>query len=285
MALDLKALNNTIGPLVHHYTWRDVIIYALGVGAGFGELPFVYEKNLKVIPTFSVATIIEFFFAAAKEVNVNLSGVLHGGQELIFHKPIPASGTFKTSGRITHVYDKKDKGAVVIAQSDTHHDSGERLFTAIFSIFSRFDGNFGGGDIPMVRPPFPDRQADFSVSAQPSDDQPLLYRLSGDYFQLHVDPEFARNAGFDKPIMHGLCTLGYACRALMASLIPGMPEQARRLKCRFTRPLYPGDPIETLIWKTQEGQALWRTRNVKTGETIIDDGEFVFGIIPASDKT
>jgi acyl dehydratase len=81
--------------------------------------------------------------------------------------------------------------------------------------------------------------------------------------------------------MHGLCTLGYACRALMASFIPGMPEMARRIKCRFTRPLYPGDPIETLIWKTVEGQARWRTRNVNTGETVIDGGEFEYGVIPS----
>jgi acyl dehydratase len=284
MALDLNALNKTIGPLVHHYTWRDVIIYALGVGAGFSELPYVYEKKLKVIPTFSVATIVDFFFAAVKEANLNLSGILHGGQELIFHQPIPTSGTFTTTGRITHVYDKKEKGAVVIAQSDTHHDNGEKLFTAIFSIFSRFDGNFGGGDVAMQRLPFPDRPADFSVAARPSGDQPLLYRLSGDYFELHVDPEFAGMAGFEKPIMHGLCTLGYACRALMASLIPHMPEQVRRLKCRFTRPLYPGDPIETRIWKTADGQALWRTLNTKTGETVIDGGEFEYGGIRSLKK-
>lgn len=279
MALNLAAINREIGPLVHHYSWRDVIIYALGVGAGFGELQFVYEKNLKVIPTFSVATIMDFFFTVTKEANVNLSGILHGGQELIFHRPIPTSGTFTTIGRITHVYDKKEKGAIIIARSDTHHDNGEKIFTAIFSIFSRLDGNFGGKDISAKTPPFPDRGADLSVEALPAMGQPLLYRLSGDYFDLHVDPEFARNAGFEKPIMHGLCTLGYACRALMASLIPGMPEKVRRLKCRFARPLYPGNPISTLIWKTAEGQALWCTRNVNTGETVIDGGEFEYGFI------
>jgi acyl dehydratase len=276
MALNLTVVNQEIGPVVHHYTWRDVILYALGVGAGFGELPYVYEKNLKVIPTFSVATIMDFFFAAAKEVNINLSGILHGGQELIFHRPLPTSGSFKTTGRITHVYDKKEKGAVIIVQSETRQDGGEPLFTATFSIFSRFDGSFGGEDMVQQRTTLPDREADFRRADRPADDQPLLYRLSGDYFSLHVDPEFARHAGFEKPIMHGLCTLGYACRALMAVFIPGAPERVRRLKCRFTRPLYPGDPIETLIWKTDEGQALWRTRNVKTGETVIDGGELEF---------
>lgn len=276
MALDLTAVNRSIGPLVHSYTWRDVILYALGVGAGSGEISYVYEKNLRVIPTFSVATIIAFFFAAAKEANVNLWGVLHGGQELIFHRPIPSSGTFRTAGGITHMYDRKEKGALVMARSETHNDGGEHLFTAVFSIYSRFDGHFGGADAVMERLSFPDRTADCSLTAHPGEDQPLLYRLSGDYFPLHADPEFAREAGFDKPIMHGLCTLGYACRALTAALVPGMPESVRRLKCRFTRPLYPGDPIETLIWKTAQGRALWRTRNVKTGETIIDRGEFEF---------
>ncbi len=118
------------------------------------------------------------------------------------------------------------------------------------------------------------------MAALPAADQPLLYRLSGDYFGLHVDPGFARKAGFEKPIMHGLCTLGYACRALMARFIPGMPERTRRIKCRFTRPLYPGDPIETLIWKTTNEEARWRTRNVKTGEAVIDGGEFEYGVIP-----
>jgi acyl dehydratase len=278
MALNLQSPDKTIGPLVHTYTWRDVILYALGIGAGFDELLFVYEKRLKVVPTFSVATIIDFFFAAAREANVNLSGVLHGGQELIFHEPIPVSGTFTTTGVISKIFDKKDKGAVVIAASDTHDSDGRKLFTAIFSIFSRFDGNFGGEDAILPRPAFPDREADFRVAAGPSANQPLLYRLSGDYFDLHVDPEFARRSGFEKPIMHGLCTFGFACRALMAALTPGRPEMVRRLKCRFTRPLYPGNPIETLIWKTTAGRALWRTRNTVTGETVIDDGEIAYDV-------
>ncbi|MDD5476191.1 MAG: MaoC/PaaZ C-terminal domain-containing protein [Syntrophales bacterium] len=278
MSINLDAANKSIGPLVHNYTWRDVIIYALGVGAGSEELQYVYEKNLKVIPTFSVATIIEFLFAAAKEANVNLSGILHGGQELIFHRPIPVSGTFTTTGSVAHVYDKKDKGAVIIAPCNTHHDSGGHLFTAVFTIFSRFDGNFGGEDVSMGKITIPDREEDFTVNSMPSPDQPLLYRLSGDYFALHVDPEFARNSGFEKPIMHGLCTLGYACRALMGVFVPGMPEKVRRIKCRFTRPLYPGNPIETLIWKTGEGQALWQCRNRNTGEIIIDGGEFEYDV-------
>ncbi|MGZ3593037.1 MAG: MaoC/PaaZ C-terminal domain-containing protein [Syntrophales bacterium] len=277
MALNLDAIGKKIGPIIKTYTWRDVIIYALGIGSGFGELNYVYEKDLKVIPTFSIASIVQFFFEASRLANVNLSGVLHGGQELIFHRPIPISGTMTTEGRITHFYDKKEKGAIIIGESDTVHSNGEKLFTAIFNIFSRLDGGFGGDDAPLRKASMPERNADMLVEALPSPDQPLLYRLSGDVFELHVDPEFARKAGFEKPIMHGLCTLGYACRALMANLTPGKPEMVRRLNCRFTRPLYPGDPIETLIWKTEKGKAVWRTKNAKNGETVIDGGEFEFG--------
>jgi len=260
------------------YTLRDVILYALGIGSGFDELSYVYEKDLKVIPTFSIASIVQFFFEASRLANVNMSGVLHGGQELIFHRPIPTSGTMTTEGRITHIYDKKEKGAIIIGESDTYHSNGEMLFTAIFSIFSRFDGGFGGKDAPLRSVSIPEKKADVVVEAHPSPDQPLLYRLSGDVFALHVDPEFARRAGFDRPIMHGLCTLGYACRAIMASICPGRPEMVRRLNCRFTRPLYPGDPIETHIWKTTDSNALWRTINSKTGQIVIDNGEFNYGV-------
>ena len=282
MALNLDAIGKKIGPITRTYTWRDVIIYALGIGSGFGELSYVYEKDLKVIPTFSIASIVQFFFEASRLANVNLSGVLHGGQELIFHRPIPISGILTTEGSITRFYDKKEKGAIIIGESDTFHSNGEKLFTAVFNIFSRLDGGFGGDDTPLRKASVPEGNADITVQALPSSDQPLLYRLSGDVFELHVDPEFARKAGFERPIMHGLCTLGYACRALMASLTPGKPELVRRLNCRFTRPLYPGDPIETYIWKTDAGKAVWRTKNVKTGETVIDSGEFEYGDIPQS---
>jgi NAD(P)-dependent dehydrogenase (short-subunit alcohol dehydrogenase family)/putative sterol carrier protein len=117
------------------------------------------------------------------------------------------------------------------------------------------------------------------VEAAPTVDQPLIFRLSGDTFQLHVDSEFAKMAGFDKPIMHGLCTHGYACRALIETLTPGEPQKARRLDCRFKRPLYPGVPIKTLIWKIDDGQALWRVINAESNEVVMDNGIFEYGDI------
>jgi len=277
MALNPNVLGKKIGPVTRDYQWKDVVLYALGVGAGFSELEYCYEKNLKVIPTFSIAMIFDFFFHAASLSNVNLLGILHGEQDLIFHNPIPAEGTLTTVGKVTHFYDKgKERGALVIAESETVHSNGDRLFTGIFTIFARLDGGFGGDDAPKKEVLFPDRPPDFTVQAFPSPDQPLLYRLSGDIFQLHADPEFARKSGFEKPIMHGLCTLGFACRALVHSLVPKKPERVRRLGCRFSRPLYPGTPIRTLIWKTEPGKAVWRTMNSETGDIVIDKGIFEY---------
>jgi NAD(P)-dependent dehydrogenase (short-subunit alcohol dehydrogenase family)/acyl dehydratase len=280
MALDMNAIGRKIGPIIKDYDWKDVILYAIGVGSGSNELEYTYEKNLKVIPSFSIAAIFDFLGAAGVASNMNLAGLLHGEQDLIFHSPIPVSGTLITEGKLTHYYDKGSKGALVVAESDTFHSNGKKLFTNIITLFARLDGSFGGEKAPQSVVDFPDREADFTVTATPSVDQPLLYRLSGDIFQLHVDPEFAKMAGFKRPIMHGLCTHGFACRALMQSLTPGKPELVRRFACRFSHPLYPGDPIKTLIWKTGEGRAVWRTINAKSGKIVIDNGIFEYGEIP-----
>jgi acyl dehydratase len=280
MALNMDALGKPIGPIQRTYTWKDVILYALGVGAGYAELDYCYEKRLKVIPSFSIAMIFDFLSQVAVASGVNLAGVLHGEQELIFHAPIPPDGILVTSGQIVDYYDKgKDKGALVLAKSDTVDGVGKKRFSSTVALFGRLDGGFGGKDRKQPTLQFPDREPDVVMDACPSPDQPLLYRLSGDVFQLHVDPEFAGMAGFDKPIMHGLCTHGFACRALIAALVPGHPERVRRIACRFSRALYPGVPIRTLIWQIADGKACWRTIDAQSGQVVIDNGEFEYGEI------
>ncbi len=275
MALNLEAVGQEIGPLTTHYTWKDVILYALGVGAGSDELDFVYEKDLKVLPSFAIAAVFDFLFEAGAKSNVNLAGILHGEQELIFHCPLPVEGTLVTQGEIKEVYDLgSDKGAVIRAEGVTRGKDGQKLFSNTMSIFARLDGGFGGERPPRRTVEIPDRAPDFAVNDRPSRDQPLLYRLSGDTFDLHVDPEFARSAGFEKPIMHGLCTHGFACRACIHSLVPGEPDKVRRIACRFSRPLYPGVPIQTRIWVVAQGRAVWRVVNVQTQEVVIDQGVF-----------
>ncbi len=281
MALNLSAVGQELGPLTKTYTWKDVVLYALGVGAGFSNLEYCYENRLKVLPSFSIASIFEILAEIAVKSNVNLAGILHGEQELVFHHPIPPEGTMTTKGQITHIYDKgRDKGALVVGESVTCDGDGRKLFTSICTVFARLDGGFDGPDAPKQDVQIPSREPDFMVENTPSSDQPLLYRLSGDIFSLHVDPDFAKHSGFEKPLMHGLCTHGFACRALVDSLVPGEPEKARRMVCRFTKPLYPGVPIQTQIWQKADGHALWRTINAESGDVVIDQGIFEYGPIP-----
>ena len=284
MALNPDAVGKKIGPFTKDYTWKDAVLYALGVGAGFSDLEYCYEKDLKVIPSFGITTIYDFMAEVATTSNVNLAGILHGEQELIFHNPIPPEGAMITEGAIKHYYDKgKDKGALIVGEFETSHSNGQKLFTSIVTVFARLDGGFGGENAPAKEVAFPDRDPDFVVDASPSADQPLIYRLSGDVFQLHVDQEFAEMAGFEKPIMHGLCTHGYACRSLIQTFIPGEPEKARRMDCRFKRPLYPGMPVKIVIWKTDEGRAVWKVINTETKEVVIDNGVFEYGDIPKTE--
>ncbi|HUU80726.1 MAG TPA: MaoC/PaaZ C-terminal domain-containing protein, partial [Acidobacteriota bacterium] len=273
MALNLDAIGEKIGPVTRQYAWKDVVLYALGVGAGFDDLQYCYEHELKVIPSFSIASVFEFMAEAGMNSNADLSGILHGEQDIYFHNPIPTEGTLTTEGAITHMYDKgPEKGALVVAEADTYHSNGQKLYTNIFTIFCRKDGGFGGEPGPSEVVEFPDRPPDFEEKAFPLPDQPLIYRLSGDIFGLHVDPEFASRSGFEKPIMHGLCTHGYACRAVIKKLFPGEPERMSRFRVRFSRALYPGVPISTQIWKIDEGKALFRTINDENGEAVIDHG-------------
>jgi len=273
MAVNVNAIGKKIGPITRQYTWKDVVLYALGVGAGFEELEYCYEAQLKVIPSFSIGSVFDFMASAALTAEVNLAGVLHGEQDILFHNPIPPEGTLTTEGAVTHIYDKGEgKGAVLVAEGDTYHSNGQKLFTNIFTLFCRLDGGFGGEATPREVVEFPERKPDFEEPAFPSPNQPLLYRLSGDVFQLHVDPDFAKSSGFEKPIMHGLCTHGYACRAVIKHLFPGEPERMSRFRVRFSKTLYPGAPIKTQIWKLEEGRALFRTIHAETGEVVIDRG-------------
>ena len=274
MALNLDAIGKKIGPVTSEYNWKDIVLYSLGVGAGFDELEYVYENQLKVIPTFAILSIYDFFSEFITASGVNLAGILHGEHELIVHSPLPPEGGSLTSeASIIEMYDKGEgRGALIVGEIDTHHSQGQKLYTNRATLFSRLDGGFGGQPGPKETFEFPDREPDFEEMGQPSLDQPLVYRLSGDQFALHVDPDFARMSGFEGPIMHGLCTLGFACRAVVKHLFPGKPERLTRFQNRFTKVLYPGEPIKTQIWKLEEGLAVFRTVNAETGAVVLDRG-------------
>lgn len=282
MALTLEAVGRRIGPFTLTYGWKDVVLYALGVGAGFAEIDYCYEKSLKVIPTFAAAALGDFTSRLAAASGFNPSGVLHGEQEFLFHRPIPPEGSLITDGAITHCYDKgRDRGALVVAEFDTRLSDGPMLCTSVVTMFARRDGGFGGPDAPNKPLSFPERPPDAEVAAVPAVDLPLIYRLSGDTFALHVDAAAARTAGFEMPIVHGLCTLGHACRALIGCLTPGSPERVRRIACRFVSPLYAGTPIRTLIWRCDRGRAFWRVVRASDQDVVIDRGNCEFGDAPS----
>jgi len=274
MALNLDVIGRKFGPVSRTYDWQDIALYALGVGAGYDELEYVYENRLKVLPSFAILSIYEFFTDFITASGVNLAGILHGEHELILYNPIPPEGGKLTSeASITAMYDKGEgKGALVIGQIDTYYEDGQKLYTNIATLFSRLDGGFGGEPGPRETFDFPDREPDFEEVMHPAPNQPLIYRLSGDTFALHVDPDFARMSGFEMPIMHGLCTHGFVCRAVIKNLFPGEPERLTRFKNRFSSALYPGQPIKTQIWKIEEGKALFRTLDAETGKVVIDRG-------------
>ncbi len=281
MALDLTAVGKPIGPVTRRYGWRDAVLYALAVGAGFDELVYCYEKGLKVLPTFCLAATFDFFWQVGRISGADPRGVLHAGQEFFFEAPLPPEGSLATEGNIVRYDDLgADKGAFIVVEGRTVDGGGRLLARSRMTVFSRYDGGFGGDRASGPRIEFPERAADAILEALPAPSQPLLYRLTGDEFALHADPAFARRCGFEGPIMHGAGTLGFACLALIQHLVPDRPENVRYLNCRFTSPLYPGIPIRTLVWRAGAGRVLWKTENRRTGEVVIDDGVFEYDQAP-----
>jgi acyl dehydratase len=246
------------------YTDPDVILYALGIGAS--ELPFIYERNLKVLPTFAVIPAFPALTGVSAAVEINLAMVLHGEQSFRINKPIPTRGKLVTEGKVTACYDK-GKGALINVSTETKDESGEVVFTNTSGIFVRNAGNFGGERGPEAGNNPPDRAPDRTVEDKTHPLQAALYRLSGDRNPLHIDPDFARMAGFERPILHGLCTFGFVGRAVLKEFCGNEPDRFVGFSARFSGVVYPGDTIITEMWdagggkvivqaKTQEGRVV-----------------------------
>ena len=274
MPLNLDAIGQPLGPVVRPYEAEDVILYALAVGCGFDHLDYCHEQNLKVLPTFLAARAMDFFWTVVEKVAADLNGIVHAGQRMHFHAPIAVAGETRTTGCIARIHDKgPGTGALIEAHFNIHDGNARRLSSGTVAIFARNDGGFGGTSSPAAPFEFPPRPPDTMVAARPRAAQPLIYRLTGDRFALHADPEFARRAGFEGPVMHGLCTLGFATVALIDTFLSGQPHRLSLLAGRFAHPLYPGVPIHTQLWQVAPNRALWRTVEAGSGTVIIDRGE------------
>jgi acyl dehydratase len=204
------------------YEERDVMLYALGIGAK--ELPFIFERELKVIPTFAVIPAFPALMGLAAGVEINPVMILHGEQGFRIAKTIPTNGSLTTSGVVTGVYDK-GKGALVTIDSTTTDASGETVFTNTSGVFVRGAGGFGGDRGPSAANKAPERAPDKTLEDTTLDIQAAIYRLSGDRNPLHIDPGFSKMAGYDRPILHGLCSFGYAGRAVLAEYCDNDPDR------------------------------------------------------------
>lgn len=275
MGINLDMIGKKTEAVPFTYNEDTVILYALGIGAGVEALDFVYEKSLKVFPTFAVIPFMPAFMTSMQKAEINLFALLHGEQKIILHQPIPARGTVYTASVIDSVYDKGDKGATLNITIETRDEQGGLLFENKTVLVDRSAGNFGGERGPKTEPinPPEGKEPDFRAEYATSKDQAALYRLSGDKNPLHIEPEFAKKAGFDRPILHGLCSFGFAGRAIVHNLCGNDPARLKSFGARFMNVVYPGEELITEGWKTeQEGRYIIRTTN-REGRVILGNAE------------
>jgi len=250
MALNPEAVGKKTPELIHDYKWQDVALYALGIGAKRKELDFLYEgRGPKVYPTYAVVPTLAALARLLSEVGGNMLGVVHGGQSIRLHRPFDPNGKLTTVGRVAGVYDLKRMAQASFA-TETHDSGGNLVAETDWSIIFRMDGGFGGHPPPSSdRVSTPDRPADFTVEDRTTEEQALLYRLNGDLNPLHADPQIGEMAGFGQPILHGLCTYGYVCRAVVHNVCGGDPSALKSFSGQFRKPVFPGDTIITEGWR------------------------------------
>ncbi len=271
--------------LVSRYDEKDVMLYALGVGFGRDpldekELPFVYENNgLKVVPTF--ASVISRGEAPPQQQhmpqksNINFMMVVDGERRITIHKPLPPKCDVVSDERYLDILDKGEGKGAVLIQERVSRDaaSGDKLFTIVTSIFARGDGGFGGKPQGGPQPhDIPERAADLVQECDTRPDQAFVYALSGDRNPLHRDPAFAKMVGFPRPILHGLCSYGTACRAVLSTLAEYQPERIRQFDVRFSKPVFPGETLVVELW--QDGATISYRASVKErpGTVVLNNG-------------
>lgn len=273
MALDLSLVDKVSAPSKLTYTWKDTVLYALGIGAKRDELDYLYEgRGPKVIPSFAVVPMFEPMFQAVAKTGGDLAMVVHGSQRVRIHAPIPAAGTVSTTAKIRGIYDLR-KFAIVVVDMETKDESGKLLFENTSQIVFRGEGGFGGttppreekvAEIPKGQP------ADFRIEEATTPEQALLYRLSGDWNPLHADPEFAAKVGFTQgPILHGLCTFGYMVRHAAKGACGGDATRLTGFEAKFSKPVWPGDTLVTEGWNLAPGKVALSVSVKERNEAVV----------------
>ncbi len=277
MPIDVsKALGAKLGEGQYSWTRDQVILYHLGIGAGVPptdprELEYTYEKNLKVLPSFGVIPVFGALggLGSTPGLDFNFAMLLHGEQDIEIHQPIPSEATVTSAGEIASIYDK-GKAALVVLEVKTRDEAGNPLFTNRFSLFLRGEGGFGGESGPKAGNKPPQRDPDGVIESATLPQQALLYRLSGDKNPLHADPEFAKIGGFDRPIIHGLCSYGIVCKAIVDGVLDGDVTKVARYQARFAGVGFPGETYLTSWWKEGD-RILIETRSKEREAPIISN--------------
>ena len=203
----------------------------------------------------------------APGLDFNPMMLLHGEQEIVVHESLPTQATVRNTGRIAEIWDK-GKGAVVTLEAETALDDGRKLCTNRFSAFIRGEGGFGGESGPAPGEPAPARPPDHVFASSTRRSQALLYRLSGDKNPLHADPALAKLGGFDTPILHGLCSFGVVCKAVVDGVLGGDVSRVAGYRARFAGVVYPGETIETAVWE-ESGQLILAARAVERDAAVL----------------
>jgi len=284
MAIDYQKLKNRkFEDVVHAYTWKDTVLYALGLGFGAdpmdkSQLRFVYEEGLVALPTMAVVLGSPGFWVKNPDSGIDWKQVLHGEQGLRILKPLPAEGTVIGRTRIVDIIDNgPGKGALMYSERDiVDQKTGEVLAVSESTTFARADGGFGGPTGPTgpkkAVHALPERAPDLSVDIPTLPQAALIYRLSGDYNPLHADPDVAKTANFKQPILHGLCTYGVAGHALVKLLCGYDAAKLKRMDLRFSSPVYPGETIRTEVWTEGPGKAGFRSKVVERDIVVLNNG-------------
>lgn len=267
-------------PIVHSWTSKDALLYAVGVGAGIDELAFTTENShdvpQRVLPTMAAVIGAGVSGAISAIGSFDFAMLVHGEQSFVQHREIPVEGSLTATGKIIGIYDKGSGAVVAVEGECVDNATGETLLTVGSAIFIRGEGGWGGDRGPSGdRNAAPDRAADASVSYRVRPDQALTYRLSGDRNPLHSDPWFAALAGFDRPILHGLCTYGFTGRALLHAMCDSDPAKFRSMEGRFASPVFPGEELTIDMWNEGAGECIFQTRG-EDGRVVLVGGRHTF---------
>ena len=274
-----KLLALKIPDVEHTYTDKDTILYALGVGLGHDpldpkELDFVYEKNLKALPTYAAMLGYPGFWMRDLDTGIDWVRLVNGEQAVFLHQPLKPTGTVIGRSRVLEVIDKgQGKGALVYAERTvTDKATGALIATTTQTTFCRADGGFGGPDGPVKTPhPLPESPPQHVCDLPTLPQAALIYRLSGDYNPLHADPAYAIKAGFKMPILHGRCIFSIAGHAILKTLCGYDASRFVAMEGRFSSPVYPGETIRTEMWR--DGNIVsFRSSVPARGVTVLNNG-------------